>query len=200
MEDRYPRDRFFDIGHEVGVGTGPPRGGRGLLLYPSPLPCLRLHDWLPGGPAHGRDNRYVPQIRHGPGPGGPTPPAVHVLPRRSPHVRAPPQGGRRHKRRPIVDPLLPFGCDASLGLAGRSVGARHRRPHDRRLRHDRSLSHHPWVPSRLIARTRSPWHPLPLHAGAHRRSRKPLPRGGRWRGRRAHRTRPTGVLRLLEPG
>ena len=182
------------------MGAGPSRRGRSLLLHPPAFPRLRLHDWLPGGPALGRDNRDVPQVRHRAGPGGPTPPAVHVLPRRSTDVRAPPQGSRGDECRPLVDPLLAVRRHASLGCTCRSVGTSHRRPHDRRLRHDRGFPDHPWFSSRLIARTRSPWHPLPFHPGPHRRSGKPLPRGGRWRGRRTHRARPTGLFRLLEPG
>ena len=165
------------------VGPRPPRGRRGLLLYPAPLPRLRVHHWLPGGLAPGGDDRYVPQVRHRASTGRSAPAAVHVLPGRSAHVRAPARGGGGHERGPVLDPLLALGRNASLGAAGRTVGAGHRRPHDRRLRHDGGLPDPPGITPRLLASTRGARHPLPLHPGAHRRSGKPLPRGCQWRGR-----------------
>ena len=109
---RQPHGERRGINH---VGPRAPRGRGGLLLHPAPLPRLRVHDWLPGGPAHGGDDRHVPQIRHCAGTRSSAPPAVHVLPGRSAHVRAPARGGGGHERGPVLDPLLALGRNASLG-------------------------------------------------------------------------------------
>ena len=165
------------------VGPRAPRGRGGLLLHPAPLPRLRVHDWLPGGPAHGGDDRYVPQIRHRAGAGRSAPAAVHVLPGCPAHVRAPARGGGGHERGPVIHPFLSVGRDATVGLAGRPVGAGDRWPDDRGLRHDGGLPNHPGITARFLASTRGAGHPLPLHPGAHRRSGESLLRGCRWRSR-----------------
>ena len=165
------------------MGSRPARGRRGLLLHPAPLPRLRLHNRFPGGPAPGRDDRHVPQVRHGNGPGGAASPTVHLLPGCSAHVRAPPGCSRGHKRGPVIHPFLSVGRDATVGLAGRPVGAGDRWPHDRRLRHDGGLPDHPGITARFLASTRGAGHPLPLHPGEDRGSRKSEPRGHRGRGR-----------------
>ena len=126
-------------------------GRRGLLLHPAPLPRLRVHDRFPGGPAHGGDRRHVPEVRHRTGPGRPAPTPLHVLPGRAPHVRAPAGGSRGHGRRPVLHPFLPVGRDAPVGASGPKMGGGDRRPHDRRLRHDRGIPNPPRFPPGLLA-------------------------------------------------
>ena len=182
------------------MGARPARGRRGLLLHPAPLPRLRVHDRFPGGPAPGGDRRHVPEVRHRPGPGRPAPTPLHVLPGRAPHVRAPAGGSRGHGRGPVLHPLLPVGRDAPVGASGPKMGGGDRRPHDRRLRHDRGIPDPPRFPPGLLAGARGAGYSLPLHAGAHRRPRGPRARRRGRRGRRAHRNRPAGLLRVLESG
>ena len=182
------------------VGIRPPRGCRGLLLHPPPLPRLRFHGELPGWPAPGRDHRHVPEVRHDARARRPAPPPLHVLPGRSPHVRTPSGSSRRHGRRPIFHPFLPVRRDASVGTASPEMGGSDRRSHDRGLWHDRGLSGPPRLTLGFLARTRGARSAFPLHTRAYRRSRESHPRRCRRRRRRAHCIGPSGLFRLLEPG